>query len=62
MSSATSSLIQSSSSEVDGFLRKPGTSRRPKKLSSASRSSAGFSPGKCTSTMSAIVSASGNRM
>ncbi len=45
MSSASSSLIQSSSSEVDGFLRKPGVSRTLKKVVSASRSSSDLSAG-----------------
>jgi hypothetical protein len=45
MSSATSSLIQSSSSEVDGFFFRPGTSRISKNAVSASDSSRFFMPG-----------------
>ena len=53
MSSATSSLSQSSSSEVDGFFFSPGVSRSSKNAASASASSSCFSRGKCTSTMRA---------
>src|SRR4029453_12976804 len=46
MSSASKSFSQSRSSEVDGFFLRPGTSRRSKKTSRASVSSAFLSPGK----------------
>src|SRR5207249_874095 len=46
MSSASSNLSQSRSSEVDGFFLRPGTSRKLKNTSSASASSAFLSPGK----------------
>ena len=62
MSSASRSLSQSRSSEVDGFFLSPGTSRRLKNTSSASASSDFFNPGKWTSTILVIVSLSGNRM
>ncbi len=51
MSSASSSFSQSSSSEVDGFFFRPGTSRTSKKRSSAFGSSSFFSVGKWTSTI-----------
>ena len=60
--SAISSFSQSSSSDVEGFFFRPGTSRISKNTSSASRSSAFFRSGKCTSTMRCIVSLSGNLM
>ncbi len=62
MSSASSSFSQSSSSEVDGFFFRPGTSRTSKNTSIASRSSDFFRPGKCTATIFSIVSLSGKRM
>ena len=43
--SATNSLIQSSSSEVDGRFFKPGTSRISKKVSNASLSNRFFKSG-----------------
>src|SRR5437773_849894 len=62
MSSASRSFSQSSSSEVEGFFLRLGTSRTSKNTSSASRSSDFLSPGKCTSTILSIVSLSGKRM
>src|SRR6476469_10959221 len=62
MSSATRSLSQSSSSDVDGFFLRPGTSRISKNDSSASFSSDFLSLGKCTCTIFSIVSLSGKRM
>ena len=62
MSSATSSLSQSRSSEVEGFFLSPGTSRISKKVSSDSRSRSFLRSGKWTPTMLIIVSLSGNRM
>jgi hypothetical protein len=56
-----SSLSQSSSSEVDGFFFRPGT-RASRRTSQRFGTSSRFMPGKCTSTICVIVSASGKRM
>src|SRR5262249_31495593 len=62
MSSLSSSLSQSSSSEVEGFFFRPGTSRTSKKMRSASSTRRFLMPAKCTSTILPMVSASGNLM
>ncbi len=62
MSSATSSLIQSSSSEVEGFFFRPGVSRTSKNAASASRQQLLLQVREVHPDDGAIVSSSGKRM